>query len=127
MNIKHSKKGTPVLQPSGNSFQQILIKSLGYIYVNNDSPYVLKTYSTEDLLVGQTVTVTGEVVTTNALLGNSNFILSLETFVVDPDGEEINIPMFDDGLHNDGDVNDGTFAGSLTVTRALPIDSNRDK
>ena len=35
--------------------------------------------------------------------------------------------MFDDGLHNDGDVNDGTFAGSLTVTWSLPIDSNRDK
>jgi hypothetical protein len=77
--------------------------------------------------VGQTVQVTGEIVTANALsLGNSNFILSLETIVTLPDGEEEIVAMYDDGLHSDGEVNDGTFAGSLTVTHTLPIIHNRD-
>jgi hypothetical protein len=41
--------------------------------------------------------------------------------VTQPDGEETTIAMYDDGLHGDGEVNDGVFAGSLEVTERIRL------
>jgi len=50
------------------------------------------------------------------LMAKRGYVTNAEMNVVLPDGQSINEPMFDDGLSDDGEENDGVYGALITAT-----------
>lgn len=95
----------------------------GYLVVSSDSSYQLYSHlSSYDLLVGNEIGLVTQMykdaddadrtAVPTALSGVINEAILL---VKSPDGQEMKLPMADDGLHADGAAGDGVFGATLTA------------
>lgn len=97
----------------------------------NETPYQVivsaKTDATLELLLPDRLGsryLTGNRVPIFAIATNRAPILGLHPIaqVTAPNGIKTNVPLFDDGLHEDGAANDGLYGGFYTlVNQALPV------
>ena len=96
--------------------------SRGYLIVGADSPYRLYAHLADyNLAVGQRVGLIAYIYDDNApAAGNAPAPLQgvtrhMSTRVVQPDGAEVTVAMFDDGRHKDGRAGDGVFGGEFVA------------
>eukprot|EP00026_Physarum_polycephalum_P003410 Phypoly_transcript_03421.p1 GENE.Phypoly_transcript_03421~~Phypoly_transcript_03421.p1 ORF type:complete len:588 (+),score=83.63 Phypoly_transcript_03421:104-1867(+) len=93
---------------------------------NEDSLSTHTALNTYSLLTGNKVGLVSRVFTESFSLADMRqgkaptairgSVKAAEMTVVYPDGQTIDEPMSDDGLHSDGDANDGVYGGLITAT-----------
>jgi len=97
----------------------------GYVLVWNDSPLMIYSHlTTYQMEVGQEIGIVSMVLD-NRISGNhSRLRLGVVKDIVSeavmevtlPDGSEEDVQMHDDGLHGDGEANDGIYGGILVAS-----------
>lgn len=94
----------------------------GYLLMATDSPYRLYTHlTTYDLLVGRQVGLATRLYDADAATDTAGDMVPLAGAIESatmrlqtPDGQELSLPLWDDGQHQDKAANDGIFGVTLT-------------
>ncbi|NJN53365.1 MAG: conditioned medium factor [Anaerolineae bacterium] len=86
----------------------------GYLVISSDSPYRLYSHlTTYNLLVGQEIGLTTRLTTESGTEAQPGSISSATMRLKLADGRTQLLPLFDDGLHQDGAANDGTWGATF--------------